>query len=1182
MDEWEDYSETDLSGLNAWLRDRGWDNLEVRPSSDGDELEYHGGAAEIFRDNTSLLPPDDPPEDFHEEILEKFMGGLERGQKPYEWYDVPEDVKTPELVFGTTSDPTLAGYITPSGAMLDFSGGSDERITEHHQISMAGGKHGQPGMLEFMAAGNIRMGAHERSDSAPWFHLAAPPTPAQKDQMLLVIRQLGRGAVINLQDGLGPYDEEKGKYGESPRKMERDYPAGDTSRIMRDIGAFFAPRVTEAWLRGTCKFAQVRKAYACLEPGLEPGTPMKKGGAGLTSLEDVFEEVRLQVAPDAPSRKDCVFACPTVEDARDWCKTESQIYEVELRGRTFDADAETWSNASWRLLEHTRGQDLSALPPDKRYWADKSLESAREIAEWYWKGDGGAEKPEILADEGVIVAAVQDPMTTAGWVGRHCKFAKPDRVGYHGTSWPVPEDPEYVEDAAFYDLDAGYSDLGVVYATNVEDDAEYFCSWKASPGATLVVLRGDMAYSNPYVWQGEDEIETPDGDYLELDLDDRESMFRLVQMLGHDAFIVPRNYPYGGDDVALFDEHLFNAEDARIKLPGQDWSEWMPVQDAVETFAEAHGADEKREASAWVGCHCKFAASHLDWVATAEVPPEPGTIPIPSNHFRLYTYTKFAGFGDDQNHEAANSLREVGLDIGMAKGHTYGEPDAVWASTAMPHHGKVFAEFSVADDDPRFSYGMRPDPGWKDRNIDVSFKDSIRPDEILAVHEPWHWRYRYLMENDDLVEQARKGELDDLLDEQEYGPAVQKAKAGATQEDDVEGEDDEPTMTEEREASAWVGRHRKFADLRHKCFFHAAVRAILGSGRLMKGPPGSKGETAHFWVVEDDEIVDPTASQYGKAGYPHYDEGTEVSAARNVDHVMSDPLFGSLKEEDRMAIARVAQASWVRGNCRFAKEIEEAYMTSGPAPGATHRGKKCRVCGPDGEELIGSFSPSLKGETYIHPFRAPRSKKRKKKKKEASPRGGKQGSRRTGMDWFRKLAGNELAQFVKEIGRGLRGWELGRLDKRIPNTPKKDKGLGVLADLIRSLGPMGERLEQVSQTCPSQECTNSIAHSQMALNRFKRELEDAGVKFRKGKNALGAVLEAIGKLNRIEDGTIAPAPEPRKRKKRPAAPPVYEEEDEPVSKGLSPELREKIPAALRAKLDTLPPGHPLRRQMGME
>ena len=179
---------------------------------------------------------------------------------------------------------------------------------------------------------------------------------------------------------------------------------------------------------------------------------------------------------------------------------------------------------------------------------------------------------------------------------------------------------------------------------------------------------------------------------------------------------------------------------------------------------------------AWVRQNCRFAHAE-DWVKSAEVPPEPGTAPIPPNHVRLYHYTRNEA-SDMAKHQAAMVIKTQGIDISKARGSTYGEPNAVWASRSMPGEYKVFAEFSMATDDPRWAppwgHGRVPSEGG-----DCYFTSSIRPEEIIAVHEPWHHQYRYLVENG-MVEKCQRGEFDHLLKTPGYGPAVMKAKGAAT------------------------------------------------------------------------------------------------------------------------------------------------------------------------------------------------------------------------------------------------------------------------------------------------------------------------------------------------------------------------------------------------------------------
>ena len=145
-------------------------------------------------------------------------------------------------------------------------------------------------------------------------------------------------------------------------------------------------------------------------------------------------------------------------------------------------------------------------------------------------------------------------------------------------------------------------------------------------------------------------------------------------------------------------------------------------------------------------------------VEKIEVPKEPGTVPIPPNHLRLYHYT----FTDPK------IIKQQGLKLSAAKGNTYGEPNMVWASLQQPQNTKTFVEFSMAIDDPRFTiFGSKPDirrgvEGYKGASNDFTILGDVKPDEFIAIHEPWHHTYRYLIENN-MVEEVLGGKFDDLV-----------------------------------------------------------------------------------------------------------------------------------------------------------------------------------------------------------------------------------------------------------------------------------------------------------------------------------------------------------------------------------------------------------------------------------
>ena len=157
-----------------------------------------------------------------------------------------------------------------------------------------------------------------------------------------------------------------------------------------------------------------------------------------------------------------------------------------------------------------------------------------------------------------------------------------------------------------------------------------------------------------------------------------------------------------------------------------------------------------------------------------EVPKEPGTEPIPSNHLRLYHYTR----ADPE------VIRKEGLKRSHSEGSKCGEYDVVWASLTMPPSYKNYVEFSMAIDDPRFAKwaGAAPDPTqgvefYKNRGNDFTIYGDIEPSEFIAVHEPWHHSYRDMVE-DGLTDEVLQGEYDDLTPDKHPGEykAIQAIK----------------------------------------------------------------------------------------------------------------------------------------------------------------------------------------------------------------------------------------------------------------------------------------------------------------------------------------------------------------------------------------------------------------------
>lgn len=136
--------------------------------------------------------------------------------------------------------------------------------------------------------------------------------------------------------------------------------------------------------------------------------------------------------------------------------------------------------------------------------------------------------------------------------------------------------------------------------------------------------------------------------------------------------------------------------------------------------------------------------------------PKPGAVPVPEGHVRLYHHTP-----------ALSAVRREGLRLSAARGHTYGEPDAIWATTEPPGEYGRFVEFSVDPHELDIGRGSSPQD-LESRRSNVTLSRDVSSSEFLATHEPWHRTARYLMDSDD-------SDIVSLLDSMPYDEDTDKA-----------------------------------------------------------------------------------------------------------------------------------------------------------------------------------------------------------------------------------------------------------------------------------------------------------------------------------------------------------------------------------------------------------------------
>ena len=143
------------------------------------------------------------------------------------------------------------------------------------------------------------------------------------------------------------------------------------------------------------------------------------------------------------------------------------------------------------------------------------------------------------------------------------------------------------------------------------------------------------------------------------------------------------------------------------------------------------------------------------------VPGEPGSTPIKPGFVRLFHQTSL---------ENASSIRENGLLLSKAQGIE--GPRAIYAAE-KPFYGNpgglALVEIQIPQKDflaPYFVTG--------------GHREKVPPEEIIAVHEPWHSHVRYFEEpgNEELLQRVVAGEEDSLIPaDPTYGPAIAYVKA---------------------------------------------------------------------------------------------------------------------------------------------------------------------------------------------------------------------------------------------------------------------------------------------------------------------------------------------------------------------------------------------------------------------
>jgi len=137
------------------------------------------------------------------------------------------------------------------------------------------------------------------------------------------------------------------------------------------------------------------------------------------------------------------------------------------------------------------------------------------------------------------------------------------------------------------------------------------------------------------------------------------------------------------------------------------------------------------------------------------IPLERGTSKVKEGYVRVYHQT---------SPENIESIRKTGLLVEKSR-------------ASSESRGVSVADTPFYGNNPNLvTIELQIPAGIKAQSQGLALQQDIPAGDILAIHEPWHEKVRYIQQNPETLKEVRNGDFDYLATDKDYGKAIKYIK----------------------------------------------------------------------------------------------------------------------------------------------------------------------------------------------------------------------------------------------------------------------------------------------------------------------------------------------------------------------------------------------------------------------